>query len=92
MSCPKCDCPDTEILDQWNNWNYIHQLRRCDACGYAWVYNTQETPKIQEYKKGGGVHCPYCHAEHVVARKTKHDLRFHICQKCGKGFNSANDL
>lgn len=86
--CPKCGCPDTRIADQWNNWNHIHQLRKCDACSYAWVHNTKQIPKVQLYKKSGGVRCPHCGAESSKVRKTKDDLRFHICGKCGKGFNS----
>ncbi len=52
MVCPKCNSPDTEVIDSRNAAKAVRRRRQCSACSYRFTtFERVERPRMMVIKK-----------------------------------------
>lgn len=91
-SCPRCGCPESEVVRRGRWRGAAYEVRICDHCVHQFRTSGGagddggEPAKAVTFPK---LHCPRCKSDDVITRSTQRPVRYHSCRECGYPFKSV---
>ncbi len=93
--CPKCGCPQSDMVNSGTRWGRPRVRLRCTVCGSTWWTRPQATPAAEAETEQADhavrfhvVRCPKCGGTDTRVTSTRRPVRYHRC-KCGHTFKSV---
>lgn len=88
--CPKCGCPDSELLSRVQHFGATHQRRMCRHCGRTWIVpEAAAAPRVERAVIYSLIRCPRCQSSATRIYCTRRPVRYHKCDSCQHTFKSV---